>query len=104
MPYIHNRCGGEIGLFSRRCKKCGKQWPIWVLFGLAPPKDMYYYVPPKPETKKGKTSYASWAEKYPAVAGLASRMPNWPRWARIATASFVVVALVVAILKIAGVL
>lgn len=44
------------------------------------PDDMYFIIP---QIKKGKTSYAKWGDKVPAVAMVASHLPNWPRWLRI---------------------
>jgi len=85
MPYIHTgkNCNGEIGLWSRKCKKCGKRWPLMALFGYKPPKDMRFVVIP-PE--KQETKYAKWADKVPYAGNIASSLPNWPRWARILTA------------------
>ena len=79
MAYIHKKCGGDISLFRRKCKKCGKVWNdgrTWLL----PPKDWIMLVrgtPSKP------TSYAKWGDKVPFAATVASMLPNWPRWARI---------------------
>ena len=41
MPYYHEICGGQIPILTRRCKKCGKQWPIKVWFTPNYPDDMY---------------------------------------------------------------
>jgi len=68
-----------------------------------PPKDMVYH---KKERKlpnwalsKSKTSYAKWADSAPpGVAEFASRLPNWPRWARVL--SVIVLALVLAIIVV----
>lgn len=86
MPYYHNKCGGEIRWFSflpipPKCKKCGKRWNPLIIYG-PPRKDMTFAVPIL-AIKKGTTSYAGWADKLPGVSLLASRLPNWPRWARI---------------------
>ena len=99
MPYIHRGCNGEIGLWSRKCKKCGKRWPLKSLFALSPPKDMFYQVNP-PQPKKGQTSYAKWADSDkapPGVGWVASHLPNWPRWVRI-LAGILVIGIIVALL------
>lgn len=101
MPYLHRDCMGEIGLLSRRCKKCGKRWPIKYLFTPSPPDDMFFYIKPK-EIKRGSTSYAKWADKYPAVGDMASRLPNWPRWTRLLVASVSILIIVFLVLKLTG--
>jgi len=83
MSYYHTKCGGEVRLWRRKCKKCGKKWPIITLFTYPPPKDMAFIPPKMPEIKKGKTSYAKWADKFEGSNIIASRLPNWPRWLRI---------------------
>jgi len=49
MPYRHIGCGGKIGLLNRKCKKCGKQWPITALLAYRIPEGMEYIVnePPR---------------------------------------------------------
>ncbi len=44
MGYIHYNCGGKISFWGRKCKKCGKQWPISAWGGSKPPDDMYFEV------------------------------------------------------------
>jgi len=96
MPYYHKGCGGEIAFWALRCKKCGKTWPWWLFFSLkplfspkkaGPARDITPFMPslPKVAISKGKTTYARWADSIPVVALVASRLPNWPRWARILT-------------------
>ncbi len=86
MPYYHLKDNGEVKFWSRKCKVCGKHWSFMTLFAMSPPKDMRYFIhTPQLKVKKGKTSYAKWAEKVPGgAATVASWLPNWPRWARIA--------------------
>lgn len=84
MPYYHiTKCGGEISFWSRKCRKCGKKWPFMLLFSPVPPKDMKYLITPP---VRGETHYAKWADKVPYAGDVASKLPNWPRWARILTA------------------
>jgi len=89
MPYYHRGCNGLIKWYPPlpippRCARCGKRWSPFVLYGL-PPKDMVFEhaIKPKLKLKKGKTAYAKWADQVPMVSFVASRLPNWPRWARI---------------------
>lgn len=104
MPYIHKGCGGVIGLISRRCKKCKRKWPISAWFLYPPPKDMIFAtrlgkIPAGkiPRMEKGKTPYARWADNIPGAGIIASRLPRWPRWARI----LLFVGILIAILFIA---
>jgi len=80
MPYYHKHCNGKIGLWSRKCSKCGKRWPISAWFQYPPPRDMTKYIV---ETKRGPTTYMSWANKIPFMSVIPRALPNWPRWARI---------------------
>jgi len=82
MPYVHAEDSGRIHFWRRKCVVCGKVWPVKVLFQTKYPDDMTF-VKRDVVISKGKTSYASWAEKFPQAAFVASRLPNWPRWARI---------------------
>lgn len=84
MPYYHTKDGGEISLWARRCCICGHNWPLVALFKYPPPRDMKF-LPSKPiqVQDKGKTSYSKWADKVPGASQFASRLPNWPRWARL---------------------
>lgn len=105
MPYYHTKDRGRIQFWRRKCTKCGKKWPWYTLFALRPPKDMaYYFEPPMPKIQKGKTSYAKWVDKYPGAPVLASRLPNWPRWARILSAVVFISLVIFGILKIRGLL
>lgn len=95
MRFIHTRCRGEIDPKRRMCKKCKKRWNL-VSFMLTSEI--------RPMTdKKGRlvmeesrpTTYAKWADRVGA-GWFASKLPNWPRWARIlATAAFIAVLVIV---------
>ena len=83
--YYHAKCGGEMesSIWKRKCKKCGKKFNI-VSF-LLTPKDIrpeWVADPPK------RTSYAKWGDKVGA-GGIAGRLPDWPRWARILSTGIV---------------
>ena len=85
MPFYHTKCGGNISILRGKCTKCGKRWnPYKFLFNTE-----ILPVPRKEKVKKPSTrtpaSYAKWADKYPGAPIIASRLPNWPRWARILT-------------------
>ena len=82
MPYFHERCGGPVGFWSRKCKKCKRSWPITSYLLMTLPKGMTWQ-PKPPKMKEKGTKYAKWADRVPGVTGVASRLPNWPRWARI---------------------
>jgi len=50
---------------------------------------------------RGNTSYAKWADSAPpGVAEFASRLPNWPRWARILSVIVLVLVLVAIVVLI----
>ena len=94
MPYYHTKDNGKVNFFRRKCEVCGTKWSIWSYFLKSMPKGIYWK--PKKEIKipelklnisKGKTSYAKWADNNPSVALVASRLPNWPRWARVLSGS-----------------
>ncbi len=87
VPYYHVKCGGVIGLWTRKCKKCGKKWPIWALLGVAPPPDMKFVVSNKMKPRMpSKTFYSREA--------FVSRLPNWPRWLRILTVILVLIIVI----------
>ena len=99
MPYYHVGCGGEVGLWTRKCHKCKEKWPLGVLFARKSPKDMVYQKTRREITSRGRGSYAKWANSAPpGVAEVASYLPNWPRWARILLV--VMLALLVAVVVV----
>jgi hypothetical protein len=88
MPYIHKKCGGEINWIPflplpPKCTNCGKRWNPLIQFG--PPRKDMFFMPPEVKVPSGSTTYASWGDKIPGVPIIASRLPNWPRWARVLT-------------------
>lgn len=103
MPYYHKGCGGQISILTRKCKKCGHRWGIMAWFSYPPPRNMTKYVveAKAPSVKKGKTTYAKWADKpdmLPGVGWVASHMPRIKqRWARILIVACVITALVLII-------
>lgn len=82
--YIHKKCGGDIAIFRRKCKKCGKKWNDAATL-IVPPKD---WILLKYDTPRKSTSYAKWGDKVPYVGWIAGKLPNWPKWARV-TAFFI---------------
>lgn len=93
MPYYHKGCEGEIAFWALKCKKCGETWSWTTWFSVAPlidknrgpAKGMTPFRMPDVKIPKVKadTKYASWGDNVPGVGFIASRLPNWPRWARI---------------------
>ena len=96
MRFYHTKCGGEIDVKKRQCTRCKKRWdPIWFRFdptGIRPLVD-----------RKGKPlpeKYQKWVDKskkYSLTTKVVSRLPKWPRWARILT-SVIVIAIVIVII------
>ena len=112
MPYYHKKCGGEVAFWALKCKKCNHKWPWTTFFSIqplldkkaGPAKDMTPFMVSLPKNKlleKGKTSYASWADNVPGVGFVASRLPNWPKWARITVG--VCIVFIIAVLIIWGI-
>jgi len=99
MPYYHKKDNGKIGLWSRKCSKCGKRWPVSTWFIYPPPKDMTKYVV---EGKDKPTTYSKWADKIPFASTIPQLLPNWPRWARIASFCILVGAVIFLIFLIRG--
>lgn len=116
MPYYHRTCGGEISFWALKCLKCDKKWPWWLFFSLkpmirpkseGPARDITPFHLSEPKGKlskviKGGTAYASWADNIPFVGLVATRLPNWPRWARILTVIVFVLAIVTLIIFLTG--
>ncbi len=89
MSYYHKKDNGKIGLWNRKCSKCGKTWPISAWFKYPAPSDMTKFII---ETKEKKfTTYSKWADKLPGVGAIAELLPDWPRWARILVTVILVV-------------
>jgi len=96
VKYFHSECGGKISILKRRCSKCGKKWPRGSWFQYPLPDDILISSSGKPPKvlKKRPVYYAKWANKYPEVARFASKLPNWPRWARILVLIGIIIVLV----------
>lgn len=86
MAWYHTKCGGDISILRRRCRKCKKKWSLWsILFDPhIHPGTSYKKQAEKPKRKP--TSYAKWADNYPGVAAVAGRLPNFPKPVRITIA------------------
>ena len=89
MEFYHTACGGRIDTKTRTCLRCKRHWnwfsfrftlteirPVPASLTRSKPK-LEPWVKPKP------TSYAKWGDRLPGVGIVASKLPNWPRWARI---------------------
>jgi hypothetical protein len=98
MPYYHQLDNGRVHFWRRKCSVCSKSWPVSALFSFKSPEGMYFAK--KPKVEKPETTYAAWADKFPTVAGVASRLPNWPRWARILFALVCVIIAVIVIILV----
>ena len=97
MPYYHKKCNGRISILRRRCTKCGKTWPISAWFQYPPPKDMTKFI-----VEKEPATYAKWGDRIPFVSVIATRLPNWPRWARILFTCILVAIIIVISFLIRG--
>lgn len=99
MQYEHVHCGGTIDTKKRQCTKCKKKFGrIEFYTNLTEIRPVKSSVEEKLQSKlvrKEVTSYAKWADRLPFVSQFASKLPSWPRWARIVS-TFVVYGGVVA--------
>lgn len=123
MQYLHTACGGLIDTKTRNCTRCHKHWTLLTWWTTAteirpvperPSRRRTILSPAKPGTRSkkevrkaaqrvvaGRRRYAGWGDTIPGVGTIASRLPNWPRWARILiTVAFVAVIVVVIVLVI----
>ena len=124
MRFVHTKCGGEIDVKKRQCMRCKKKWdPVSFRLdptGIRPMVDGRGRLVPGGEDieklrkqfasgkRKGALptgkSYASWLDKLPKwidlgyARALASRLPRWPRWARVLATAVFIAAIVVLIL------
>jgi len=72
------------------------------MFAPTPPRDMQFVVAPPKVLTKGTTKYASWADRVPGAGLVASRLPKWPRWARVLTVCLIIVGVVFLVRHIVG--
>jgi len=97
MRFYHTKCGGEIDVRSRRCLKCKKKWnPISFRFdptGIRPIVDRKGR--PLPDRIVPKVERKTWGVPY--LYTVVSKLPKWPRWARILTTVVVFAAIAVII-------
>ncbi len=112
MRFTHTKCGGEIDVAKRQCRRCKKKWnpvafrvdalsirPMVDTRGKLVPDKVPHKLP-KQKTK----SHADWVEGVPVWLDLGitrlfvKKLPRWPRWARILTTlAFVGVVVVIVI-------
>lgn len=108
MRFMHTKCGGEIDVKTRQCRRCKKKWdPISFKLdpiGIRPIVDKFGR--PKLD-KHGRTeeehisSLPKWMTTFigaPYLDAVVSKLPKWPRWARILTASAIVAGVVLLII------
>lgn len=100
MPYYHLKDNGKIGMWSRKCSKCGERWPIMAWFQYPPPSDMTRYIIEGKEKRPVK--YAKWADRIPGANVIAGLLPNWPRWARLLTVIVLVLVIISLFIFITG--
>ena len=114
MEYTHRKCGRkvEVSIFrGGECKKCHKRfWPFLCLMSLdllpvesraekqdRKTKEVINAVVAKSQKKdnknKARTQYASWAEHVEPAKWTASKLPDWPRWARVLSGSLLIIIL-----------
>lgn len=103
MRFTHTKCGGEINTKTRQCKRCKKKWdPISFKIdpvGIRPMVDSKGRpkLDRKHEEKEPVSSIPRWmmfAAGVPYLDAVVSKLPKWPRWARILTAAVIVTGLV----------
>ena len=104
MPFIHQGCGGTVSIMTGKCSKCKKKFKPNSSNPNGLPDNVYFEAGERVQKLKAKaasrgtTGYAKWADnKVPFITPFASRLPNWPRWARILTTVGIAVALILGI-------
>lgn len=114
MEYVHRKCGRKVEVSILRggeCKKCHKRfWPFLCLMSLdllpaesraekqeRKTKEVVSKVLSQSQKKANKNKprkqYADWAEHVEPAKWTASKLPDWPRWARVLSGSLLVIAL-----------
>ena len=110
MRVMHTKCGGEIDVKTRQCRRCKKRWdPVSFKLdpiGIRPMLDARGRPLPDREGK-GVTeeeytpSIPRWMQHVvgaPYLDAVVSKLPKWPRWARILTASAILAGAVLLII------
>lgn len=92
MRAYHTKCGGEIDVKARRCRRCKKKWdPVSFRLdptGIRPMLDKRGRTMPdegRPTPKEG--SPLPW---WSSPEAFVSKLPKWPKWARVVTTVVVV--------------
>jgi hypothetical protein len=107
MRYYHTKCGGEIDVKKRQCTRCKKKWdpisfrldPVSIRPMLdkkgkpLPDKVKGYKVEEKPLPSK-----LAYIVGVPYLDTFVSKLPKWPRWARILVSAAVIALIVILIL------
>jgi len=108
----HVKCGGEIYVPDRKCIKCGKRWnpvsfqitneirPMTDSSGKVMVTTNKEHLGIKVERKP--TSYVKWMDNLGPAGTIASRLPNWPRWARLLVGTTVIGGVVILVLWLTG--
>lgn len=107
MRYYHVGCGGEIDVKKRQCRRCKKKWdPISFRFdpiSIRPIVDKKGRpIPDKkarfnPETETSLPRWLMFILGVPHLDTVVTKLPKWPRWARILTTAVVIGLLVLVI-------
>jgi len=92
MKLLHVGCEGTVDSLTRSCDKCGKKWGV-VTF-LVTTKELR----PLPSYRTGGSEPK--VIKIPTKEQFVSKLPNWPRWARLLTVAVILAILLGVILFI----
>lgn len=112
MRFTHTKCGGEIDVKKRQCRRCKKKWdPISFRFdpvGIRAMVDKKGRPLPDRQVKSKPEELDPLARKLMFIFGVPyldtviSKLPKWPRWARILTTVVIVGLVILAIELIRG--
>lgn len=109
MRFFHTKCGGEIDVEKRMCRRCKKKWdPISFKLdpvGIRPMLDSKGRPKPDKYQKESKKApevvlprWMMFAIGTPYLNTVVSKLPKWPRWARILTTAAIVAVIILVIL------
>lgn len=112
MRFYHTKCGGEIDVKKRQCKRCKKKWdPISFKLdpiGIRVMRDKMGRPLPDKHQKTLEVQepaiprWMKFAVGVPYLDTVVSKLPRWPRWARILTTAVVLGLIILAIRSCSG--